>query len=505
MDGLPDVPARTARITRTGVTRSLIVGDNLEGLTRIASQSATLAYLDPPFNSGRGYEARVGRTTGSAAFSDVWTWDEGTTRSLRALDEHLPPVGAQMVTALVTQLGRTSTAAYVVSLSARLGEVYRTLTDDGSLYLHCAPSASHYLKVILDSLFGPENFRNEIVWRRTHAHSSSRRYGPVHDIILYYSRSDKYIWNQGYSPYTEDYISTYFRQVDGRGPYQSITCTGPGDRRGTLAHYQWKGKWPPPGRHWAWTYEEMERLEAEGRIVYSRNGVPRLKRYVDDGEGVRLQDVWSDIPPLSAHSQERVGYETQKPVELLERIIAASTRPGDMVIDPYCGTGTTAVAAERLGRSWEVNDASLLAGSLTLARVRAEAPGADIRTSGLPQTEAAARHMLRSDQEAYETWTTAMLATQLDRKSHTGSVAVGIRSWGQSVISLVPLWMPVKVPIALRKYLTALVVEGPGSIELARAIEQRGTDDVQGVPLIALTSSTAVATGRADIDLRLPA
>lgn len=490
---------------RPGVARSLLVGDNLEALSRIATGSATLAYLDPPFNSGRGYEARAGRTAGSAAFSDIWKWDEGTARALRTLDEHLSPVAADMVRALVAQLGSAPTSAYLTSLSARLGEVHRCLGPEGSLYVHCDPSASHYLKVVLDSIFGPENFRNEIVWRRTHAHSGSRRYGPVHDVILYYSRSNMYVWNQRFSPYTDEYISTYFRQVDERGPYQSITCTGPGDREGTLAHYRWKGMWPPPGRHWAWTYVEMQRLEAEGRLVYSRNGVPRLKRYIDDGEGVRLQDVWSDIPPLSAHSRERVGYETQKPVALLERIIAASTRPGDLVIDPYCGTGTTAVAAERLSRNWEVHDISLLAGSLTLARVRAESPDADISTKGFPQTEAAARRLLLADQQAYEAWATAMLATQLDRKSHTGSVAVGIRSWSPSVVGLIPLLVPVRMPVALRGYLTALVVEGPGSVELMRAVEHGGTDEVQGVPLAALTSSAAIAAGRADVDLRLGA
>jgi DNA methylase len=175
------------------VSRSLVVGDNLGALTCVAAGSATMAYLDPPFNSGRGYEARAGRTAGAVAFSDVWTWDEGAARSLRALGEHLSPAGAKLVKALVGRLGRTSTSAYIVSLSARLGEVHRLLAPDGSLYLHCDPTASHYLKVVLDSIFGRENFRNEIVWRRTHAHSGSRRYGPVHDIILYYSRSAAYV------------------------------------------------------------------------------------------------------------------------------------------------------------------------------------------------------------------------------------------------------------------------------------------------------------------------
>ncbi len=494
----PDTSQRT--------TRRVTVGDNLDSLAALTAGSVGLVYLDPPFNSGRMYQSRVGRGAASAdAFGDVWTWDDQSVGLMRSLPDHMPAAGAAMVTALVNQLGPVPLAAYLVSIAARLGQAYRLLGTTGSLYLHVDPAASHYLKIVLDSIFGGQNFRNEIVWRRTHAHSGSRRYGPIHDSVLFYSRSDSYVWNQQYSPYTSEYIDTYFRQFDQRGAYQAITCTGPGDRFGTLAHYEWKGQLPPPGRHWAWVKSEMERLEAAGRLVYSRNGVPRLKRYVDDGQGVRLQDIWNDISPLAAHSAERLGYDTQKPVALLERIIASSSEPGSIVLDPYAGTGTTAVAAERLGRGWHTMDLSAFAGGLTLARARAENPLADIALDGLPSDVRAARALMKRDPLGYGAWATALLATHLDRSSHESSVAVGTRSWGNSAVGLVPLDKATDVVPRTRRGTFALgfVVDGPGAVELVGQLNDAGTPDVRRVPLAALTGRDVARTGRADLDLRL--
>ncbi|WP_052503583.1 site-specific DNA-methyltransferase [Micromonospora haikouensis] len=488
--------------------RSITIGDNLEALARLDSGSAGLVYMDPPFNSGRIYQTRVSKaSTTSDAFADIWSWSDASTELLASLGEHLNPGGASMTRALLGQLGRTPLAAYLVGLAARLGQVHRLLSEQGSLYVHVDPAASHYLKIILDAVFGPQNFRNEIVWRRTHAHSGSRRYGPIHDTILFYSKTSNYTWNQQYSPYTPEYIETYFRQSDERGRYQAITCTGPGERLGTLAHYEWKGQYPPAGRHWAWVKPEMERLEAEGRLVYSRNGVPRLKRYVEDSPGVRLQDIWSDVAPLSAHSAERTGYDTQKPLALLERIVASSSRPGDLVLDPYGGTGTTALAAERLGRQWRVMDMSMLAGTLTLARIRAEAPQIDVAVSGLPADTAAARRLLREDPLGYGSWATALLATVLDRSTHGPSLAVGTRPWGQRTIGLVPLDSVVDAPGLLHtgRFTSGFVVDGPGCLELVRALTEAGTPHVQKVSLSSLVGANVAVTGRADIDLRLGA
>lgn len=485
--------------------RRISIGNNLEVLAAIDAGSVNLVYLDPPFNSGRTYQSRVGKSASSDAFGDVWTWDDASESLLRSLPDLMPPSAAALTTALARELGPTPMAAYLVSIGARLGQVHRVLSAEGSLYVHVDPSASHYLKVVLDAIFGAKNFRNEIAWKRTHAHSGSRRYGPIHDTLLFYTRTENYTWNQQYSPYTREYIETYFRQSDERGPYQAITCTGPGDRFGTKAHYCWKGQFPPAGRHWAWVKEEMERLEAAGRLVYSRNGVPRVKRYVDDGPGVRLQDIWTDIAPLSAHSVERLGYDTQKPVSLLERVIASSSNEGDLVLDPYGGTGTTAVAAERLGRSWHTIDVGLLASSLTLARTRAEAPSANIELVGMPCDVSAARALLRKDPLAYGAWATALLATHLDGKDRRPDIATGTRTWGRRAIGLVPLGASRQRPSMKRssRYGVGFVVEGPGHGALVRLLKAAGTEDVEKVPIAALVGPLVAASGAADIDLRL--
>lgn len=486
--------------------RRVDVGDNLPVLGEVPNSSVGLIYMDPPFNSGRIYQNRASKgAASSSAFGDTWVWDDTSEELLRRVGNHVAPAGAAMITALVRQLGRSALAAYLVSIGSRLGQAHRVLMSSGSLYLHVDPAASHYLKVVLDSVFGAKNFRNEIVWRRTHAHSGSRRYGPIHDSILFYTKSSTYVWNQQYGPYAAEYIEKYFRQSDKRGRYQAITCTGPGDRIGTRAHYNWRGQAPPPGRHWAWVESEMERLDAEGRLIYSRSGVPRLKRYVDDGPGVRLQDIWSDIHPLSAHSAERLGYDTQKPVALLERIIASSSEPGDVVLDPYCGTGTTAVAAERLGRGWHVVDASIYAGAITLARARAEAPRAAIALGGMPDSIAQAKALLRDDPLGYGAWGTALLATQLDRESHGAGIAVGTRNWGQTALGLVPLRESSSKALSKLSgsYPVCFLVEGPGSPRLAAELISRKNIEVLGVPVASFVTPPVMRTGFAELDLRL--
>lgn len=427
-------PSHTLSILKTMVrsrTRSLIASDNLEAMARLAPSSAGLVYLDPPFNSGRLYEAVVapraaGKGHRADAFRDHWSWSDGMKFALDELSEFVPPRVAAFVGDIVRALDYGDMAAYLVMMTSRLGYARRILSDSGSLYLHCDPAASHYLKLILDQLFGPDNFRNEVIWKRTHAHSSSRRYGPVHDVILFFSKSSKYVWNPIYSEYQSSYIEKHFTHEDEHGRYQLITCTAPGDRTGTRAHYEWNGQYPPSGRHWAWKREQMEAFEREGRLVHSSNGVPRLKRYTHDGSGVPLQDIWSDINRLDAHSDERVGYDTQKPLALLERIIAASTEPGALVVDPFCGTGTTLVAAERLDREWVGIDASLLAASISLARVRQQVNLKQVVLKGFPGDEAAANCLLRDDPGTFGIWGASMLGTLADRKASNALITAGI-------------------------------------------------------------------------------
>ena len=431
--------------------RQIYVEDNLEVLARVEQGSVALAYFTILHSSRAALLrclCRSARTLGqsgeSEAFDDRWAWHEGIEATLKSMGRLVPHGLAELTNDLVKNLGRTSLSAYVVWIAPRLYQTFETLSKEGSLYIHCDPSSSHYIKLILDNIFGQSNFRNEIVWRRTHAHSSSHRFGPVHDVILFYSKGAGYIWNTLHTKYEASYITNHFVHKDERGKYQLITCTAPGDRTGTKAHYNWRGKLPPPGRHWAWKREQMEEFEAAGRMVYSSNGIPRLKRYVDDGPGVALQDIWTDISRLDAHSAERIGYETQKPVALLERIIATSSRPGDLVIDPFCGSGTTLVAAERLGRDWIGIDSSLLAGSLALGRTRSEVGIKPIRLSGFPNKTSLAVDLMRNTPLGFGVWGASLLATLPERRLVSDALLVGtgwvsVNHRKLPLVSLVPL------------------------------------------------------------------
>jgi DNA modification methylase len=495
---------------KPGRRRDLWVTDNLSGLARLTSGSVGLAYLDPPFNSKRIYDAIVAeREMGDGhrrrAFADSWNWDDEAEKALGRASDLLPRAVNEFLLGLLGSLGRCGLIAYLVMMATRLNEVHRSLAEHGSLYVHCDPAASHYLKVLLDHIFGPENFRNEIVWKRTHAHSSSRRFGPVHDVILFYSKTQRYTWNPLFSRYASSYVEDYFTHTDERGRYQLITCTAPGDRTGTRAHYEWRGKLPPPGRHWAWTRERMEEFERDGQLFHSSNGVPRLRRYVDDGLGVVLQDLWVDINRLDSHSEERVGFETQKPVALLDRIIAASSTPGDLVLDPFCGSGTTLVAAERAARRWIGMDSSLLACSMALARVRQVVHLSDVGLVGFPESRTEALRVLRDDPVGFGIWGTSMLATLADRKAFNGSVAIGAGSLNAGhkrlqLLSWVPLRNRVEAPLPqipkgqLSKAGFVLRV-GQGHQALREWLRQNVAMKVHDVPLEDLVQKESLKRG----------
>ena len=497
--------------------RCLWALDNVEGLLRLESESVALAYLDPPFNSGRSYSAILSttRTAGKEmrhTFADNWRWTDNTQRILRGLGEFLSKPAVELVKSLANTLGPSPASAYLVEMAPRLAESHRVLRRDGSLYLHCDPAASHYLKILLDHIFGVDNFRSEVIWKRTHAHSSSRRYGPVHDTLLFYSKTPDYIWNPVFSRYQDSYLEKHFRRSDKQGSYQLITCTAPGDRQGTRAHYEWRGLLPPPGRHWAWKREQMETFEREGRLVHSSTGIPRFKRYSHEGRGVPVQDVWLDINRLDSHSRERTGFETQKPVALLERIIAASSKPGDLVIDPFVGSGTTAVAAERLKRSWVAMDSSLMACAITLARVRQEVNLATVGLDGFPTDTSSARRLLREEPAAFGIWGTSMLGSIPDREGTNPTVVVGAgnlaaRSRCVEILSWVPISgrLEMAVPATERGRLSKLgvILRHNRSAETAqRWLSRRVNIPTHVVDLEHLVDAGANKTG---LSSRLPA
>ena len=282
-----------------------------------------------------------------------------------------------------------SMQSYLCMMAVRLLEMRRVLKDTGSIYLHCDPTAGHYLKLLMDTVFGSDKFRNEIVWKRTGSHGGSKRWGPIHDTILFYSASDDYLWNRVYQEYDAGYLDRHYRLVDERGPYQLVSLTGAGTRTGDSGQ-PWRGVDPTQsGRHWAVpngalrgahpglnlgelsTQEKLDLLDEAGLVYWPERGaIPRQRRYVDESAGVPIQDIVADIAPIAAQARERIGYPTQKPLPLLERIIKASSNEGDVVLDPFCGCATACVAAENLGRRWVGIDISPKAVELVNMRLQ---------------------------------------------------------------------------------------------------------------------------------------
>lgn len=403
-------------------TSRLFYGDNLYVLREsIASESVDLVYLDPPFNSNRNYNvifAHRDRVTDAnqaqiQAFDDTWRWSPVTEEQYHEmLAGSVPARVADVVRALHTLLGENDAMAYLVNMAPRLVELHRVLKQSGSLYLHCDPTMSHYLKVVLDAIFGAEKFRGEITWLRTTTHNDAKRWSPNADIILYYGKSNNVTWNGSYAEYSEKYVSEKYRFDDGDGRrYQLDNITSPNPRPNLT--YEWHGHRPPPNG-WRYSRQRMAELDAAGLIWYpdSKDKRPRLKRYLADQVGVTVGNVWSDIPPINSRAAERLGYPTQKPLALLERIIAASSNPGDVILDPFCGCGTTIDAAQRVERSWVGIDITYIAVDLIMNRLQ-HTYGDQIKSSytvsGIPRDVAAARALFTRSPFDFERWAVSLV------------------------------------------------------------------------------------------------
>lgn len=339
---------------------TLHYGDNLEVLAEhFPDESVDLVYLDPPFNSNVDYnvifrEHKDAHATAQIlAFEDTWEWGM---ESEHALDRMTAKNGklAELLYLIVGTLQKNALSAYLVMMAERLLELHRVLKVTGSLYLHCDPTASHYLKMILDLIFGAKNYRNEITWKRSTAHSDGKQgrkaYGNIADVLLYYTKTDSYMFHTLYTGYSPEYLKKYSGiEADGRR-FRLDNLTGPGGAANGNPSYEVMGV----VRHWRYSRERMNELIQEGRIIQTKPGtVPQYKRYLDEMSGVPLQNLWDDIFPVNSQAQERLGYPTRKPVALLERIIAVSSNPGDVVLDPFCGCGTAVAAAQKLGRQWQ--------------------------------------------------------------------------------------------------------------------------------------------------------
>lgn len=404
------------------MTNTLYYGDNLEVLRRyIKDETVDLIYLDPPFNSNATYNVLFSEKDGAKAasqikaFDDTWHWNLDAERAYEEIVERGGKV-ADAMRAFRTLLGDNDMMAYLSMMAPRLVELRRVLKPTGSIYLHCDPTASHYLKLIMDAVFNPDNFRAEIIWKRYSSHGNVyTNYGKIHDTILYYTYGTACIWNQPYCQLDKEYVESYFSHIEpesGR-KYQLQNVLNPNKDRPNLT-YEWNGH----TRVWKWTKDRMQKLHDDGRLYYSSSGYPRFKQYLDESLGQKVQDIWLDVGSLSHAGSERLGYPTQKPVALLERIIKASSNEGDVVLDPFCGCGTAIDAAQRLNRRWIGIDITHLAITLIKHRLRS-AYGDEIKFDivGEPMDLASAETLAASDPYQFQFWSLGLVgARPLEQK-----------------------------------------------------------------------------------------
>ncbi len=410
----------------------------LDNADELPDESVDLIYLDPPFNSNSNYNlpfrGRDKSLKPVEAFKDTWEWQPEDSGRLEALEAD--PRTRSLATIIKFAEGvegkrsgrgkkKTSLASYLLHMALRLRAMRRVLKKTGSIYLHCDPVAGHYLKLVMDAIYGRQNFRNEIVWKRTNAHNDPNRFGRITDSIFYFSKNSVPNWNTQYEKYSNDYIDKFFRHEDERGRYKLQDLTGPKTSAGESGS-EWRGYSPTSsGRSWSipkrivqklggieslsWSIKDrLDLLEKHSYIHWPANGrVPLYKSYLKDLPGRPVQNLWDDVQRLSAHSKERLGYPTQKPLALLQRIILASSNRGDLVLDPFCGCGTTVHAAEALGRRWIGIDISPFSTGLIRERIAHNFPQlgkSDISIRGIPETIEQARALARRDKFEFEKW-----------------------------------------------------------------------------------------------------
>ncbi len=432
------MPTRT---THDLPVNTLLYGDNLRLLREhIPDASVDLHYLDPPFNSKRNYFLLFKDRTGKAsaaqeeAFTDTWNWDE---QSLLWYNELLHGQENEALSVTVEALRRvlreTPMMAYLTAMAVRLVELHRTLKPTGSLYLHCDPTASHYLKIVMDVVFGPTNFRSEITWKRQSAHNDAkqgrRAYGNITDTILYYTKSVSFTFNTVHTAYDADYVASFYKYVDDYGRrYRLSDMTGPGGAAKENPYYDVMGV----SRFWRYSREKMQALIEAGRVIQTKPGsVPQYKRFLDEMQGVALQNLWDDVRPASGG--EALGYPTQKPRALLERIVAVSSNPGDVVCDSFCGCGTAVDAAQTLGRQWIGMDVTAVAVDIIRDRMEQRHPelAGKIAVIGFPQDLESAQRMFSTDPFGFQEWACLKIGAHPRRNKSGGTKGAdaGIDGW----------------------------------------------------------------------------
>ena len=437
----------------------LFYGDNLPVLREhVADESVDLVYLDPPFNSNRSYSVIFGKKISDdanaqiQAFDDTWHWTPETDRLYRDILVWTNTDVADAMEAFRRLLGESDAMAYLVMMAPRLYELRRVLKPTGSLVLHCDPTMSHYLKVLLDSMFGAENLRNEIIWQRTGSKGlQTVRLASNHDVLLVYGKTAKATWNKDAAFISYDLsdlpaktAAKYSNIEPGTGRrYELKDLTNPNPDRPNLT-YEFLGV----TKVWRWTKERMQKAYDEGLVVQTAPGrVPRVKKYLDEQKGLPIGDVWSDIPPLNSQAAERLGYPTQKPLALLERIIKLMTDEGDVVLDPFCGCGTTVDAAQKLGRRWIGIDITYISVDLIIKRLMAthgQSVMDEVDVDGIPYDIQSAQRLFERSPFDFERWAVSMIHAQPNEKqvgdkgidgvrrflldsSHVGKVLVSVK------------------------------------------------------------------------------
>jgi len=431
------------------MTNRLYYGDNLDVLrNHIASESIDLVYLDPPFNSNANYNILFKSPTGKAAdsqieaFEDSWHWNDSAEAAFHDVMVSGNTNVAELLRAMRGFLKENDMMAYLAMMAVRLIELHRVLKPTGSLYLHCDPTASHYLKLLLDGVFGAR-MRGELIWKRSSAHNDgkqgSKQPGRIHDCIFFYTKTESWVWNPIYTVYDAEYLAAeYKRQNHEQRWYKETDLTAA--KPGGDVSYDWRvkqavgGSWesdlddewlspkdawqykavkPYDGRYWAYSKANLRAFAESGNLIHRSTGMPRLVQFADKMPGVALQDLWNDIPPISPKAQERLRYPTQKPLALLERIISASSNPGDIVLDPFCGCGTAVDAAQNLGRRWIGIDVTHLSIGLIERRMQ-ERYGNTLQYEviGTPNDTDSALKLAADEPHQFQYWITQAIGGQ---------------------------------------------------------------------------------------------